>query len=102
MSLVNLEIASDIATITINRPGTNNSLNPVVVHQLSAAFEQAESDEGVDGIVLAGAGKAFAIGADIDFFVRNLESGDFGRIVRFTEQGHRLLDRIEKCSKPVI
>lgn len=102
MSLVNLEIASDIATITINRPGTNNSLNPVVVHQLSVAFEQAESDDGVKGIVLAGAGKAFAIGADIDFFVRNIESGDFKRIVRFTEQGHRLLDRIEKCSKPVI
>jgi len=102
MSLMNLEIASGIATITINRPDTNNSLNPVVVHQFTLAFEQAASDQGVVGIVLAGAGKAFAIGADIDFFVRNIESGDFERIVRFTEQGHQLLDRIEKCSKPVV
>jgi enoyl-CoA hydratase/3-hydroxyacyl-CoA dehydrogenase len=102
MSLVNFEIDEGIATITINRPGTNNSLNPVVVHQLACAFEQAASDERVTGIVLAGAGKAFAIGADIDFFVRNIESGDIERIVKFTEQGHQLLDRIEKCAKPVV
>jgi enoyl-CoA hydratase/3-hydroxyacyl-CoA dehydrogenase len=102
MSLVNFEIEDGIATITINRPGTNNSLNPVVVHQLACAFEQAASDQRVAGIVLSGAGKAFAIGADIDFFVRNIESGDIERIVKFTEQGHQLLDRIEKCTKPVV
>jgi enoyl-CoA hydratase/carnithine racemase len=102
MSLVELKVDEGVATITINRPSANNSLNPAVVHQLACAFEQAAADERVTGIVLAGAGKAFVIGADIDFFVRNIESGDIERIVKFTEQGHRLLDLIEKCAKPVV
>jgi enoyl-CoA hydratase/carnithine racemase len=52
--------------------------------------------------VIAGSGKAFVAGADIRFFVRNMESGNLDRIARFTERGHALLRGIEACPKPVI
>jgi len=99
---VRTELRDGIATLTINRPDALNALNESVVEQLHAAVRQAARDGAVRGIVLAGAGKAFVAGADIRFFVDNIESGDFRRIVAFTEAGHALLAEIDRCPKPVI
>ena len=62
-------------TLTINRPDAMNALNEEVVAQLEAGFAALASDPAVKGIVIAGSGKAFVAGADIRFFVRNIESG---------------------------
>jgi enoyl-CoA hydratase/3-hydroxyacyl-CoA dehydrogenase len=101
-SLVRSDTADGIATITINRPDALNALNEDVVDQLEKAFDTAASDSGVTGIVIAGAGKAFVAGADIRFFVRNIEAGNLDRIAAFTERGQALLRRIETCATPVV
>lgn len=101
-NLVRSDVVNGVATITINRPDALNALNEDVVDQLEKAFDTAASDPAVTGIVIAGAGKAFVAGADIRFFVRNLESGNLDRIAAFTEQGQALLRRIETCGKPVV
>jgi enoyl-CoA hydratase/carnithine racemase len=101
-SLVTLDVNDAIASITINRPTALNSLNPAVVFQLQQKFDEAVADARVRGIVLGGAGKAFVVGADLDFFVRNLDSGDIDRIIKFTESGHRLLNAIDECPKTVV
>jgi enoyl-CoA hydratase/3-hydroxyacyl-CoA dehydrogenase len=100
--LVRTDIVDGIATLTINRPDSMNALNEAVVAQLHGAFRAAAANPAVKGIVLAGAGKAFVAGADIRFFVRNLDSGDLDRIDRFTRAGHDLLNEIDACPKPVI
>jgi enoyl-CoA hydratase/3-hydroxyacyl-CoA dehydrogenase len=100
--LVRRETRDGVATLTINRPDAMNALNETVVSQLHAAFRGAAEDPAVRGIVIAGAGKAFIAGADIRFFVRNLDSGDIDRIVAFTEAGHALLNDIDRCPKPVV
>ena len=87
---------------TFNRPDALNALNPEAVAQFRALLEEARADPSVRGIVIAGAGKAFVAGADIRFFVRNIEEGRFDRIVDFADEGHALLRRIETCPKPVI
>ena len=99
---VRSEVEDGVATLTINRPDAMNALNETVVAQLHAAFKRAAADPKVRGIVIAGAGKAFIAGADIRFFVRNIESGDLKRIVDFTKAGHALLHDIDVCPKPVI
>jgi enoyl-CoA hydratase/3-hydroxyacyl-CoA dehydrogenase len=99
--LVRTEIAGGIATLTINRPDSMNALNEAVVAQLHGAFRAAASNPAVRGIVIAGSGKAFVAGADIRFFVKNIDSGDLDRIVRFTRAGHDLLNEIDACPKPV-
>ena len=100
--LVKSEVKNGIAQLTINRPDAMNALNEAVVAQLHEAFNEAASDPSVKGIVLAGSGKAFVAGADIRFFVRNIDSGDLDRIVQFTKAGHDLLDSIDRCEKPVV
>jgi enoyl-CoA hydratase/3-hydroxyacyl-CoA dehydrogenase len=100
--LVRSGIADGIATLTINRPDALNALNEEVVAQLDKAFNAAANDPAVKGLVIAGSGKAFVAGADIRFFVRHIESGDFDRIAKFTEHGQTLLRTIETCAKPVV
>ncbi|MFP4284259.1 MAG: 3-hydroxyacyl-CoA dehydrogenase NAD-binding domain-containing protein, partial [Desulfovermiculus sp.] len=72
---VDLDIQGNMARITLNRPEAMNALNEVTVDQLEEAFTQAENDPSVACIVFQGAGKAFVAGADIRFFIQNIESG---------------------------
>lgn len=100
--LVRTEIEDGVATLTVNRPDAMNALNETVVSQLHEALSEALAMKSVKGIVIAGAGKAFIAGADIRFFVKNIESGDIPRIEAFTKAGHALLHAIEGSQKPVV
>jgi enoyl-CoA hydratase/3-hydroxyacyl-CoA dehydrogenase len=91
-----------ITTITIDRPDAMNALNETVISQLRDAFQQAVRDPAASGIVIAGAGRSFVAGADIRFFIRNIERGEIDRIVGFTERCQELLLEIQNCPKPVV
>src|SRR6185312_12964534 len=54
-----------IAYVTVNRPKLLNALNTPTWKDLQTAFEDAQNDAKVRGIILTGAGKAFIAGADI-------------------------------------
>ena len=55
-----------IAYVTLNRPKVLNALNKRTWEDLKAAFEDAQDDAAVRGVILTGAGdKAFIAGADI-------------------------------------
>src|SRR6185295_4372824 len=59
-------------------------------------------DPSAKGIVFAGAGRSFIAGADIRFFIRNIESGEVGRIEKLTEDLQALLRAIQDCPKSVV
>ena len=100
--LVKREVRDGVAHLTVNRPDAMNALNEKVVEQLHRAFREAADDDAVRGIVIGGAGKAFIAGADIRFFVRNIDQGNLDRIVNFSQAGHDLLYDIDNCPKPVV
>lgn len=100
--LVKYEVRDGVARLTFNRPDAMNALNPEVARQLEARVADAQADPKVKGIVLAGAGKAFVAGADISFFVKNIERGHFDEIAQFASQGHGILDRLQNGAKPVV
>src|SRR5947199_6032425 len=55
-----------IAYVTVNRPKVLNALNAPTWQDLRTAFEDAQNDPDVRGVILTGAGdKAFIAGADI-------------------------------------
>src|SRR5580765_1465194 len=88
-----------IAYVTLNRPKVLNALNQRTWQDLRAAFEDAQDDAAVRGVILTGAGdKAFIAGADISELaqisaVEAEKSSAFGQAV---------LDLIENLGKPVI
>lgn len=99
---VDLEVRDGIATVTINRPEAMNALNEEVVTQIEERFTEAENRPDVCAVVFRGAGKTFVAGADIRFFVRNIQAGAVDRNVAFARRGHELLLRIENSAKPTI
>jgi len=99
---VDLRVDNGIATIRINRPEVLNALDEEVISQLRERFNQALGVAGLRAIILAGAGKAFVAGADISFFVSNIEANDIARIVSFTRAGQELLRIIETAPVPVV
>ena len=57
--------ADGVARITLNRPLVLNAINRNVTRLLDAAFDQAEADDDVRAVILAGAGRAFSAGGDL-------------------------------------
>ena len=54
-----------IARITLNRPERLNAINQQVPAEIRRAVQEAEADDEVHVIVLAGAGRAFCAGYDL-------------------------------------
>ncbi len=59
------ELATGVATITLNRPEVYNALNDKITYELQDAFKAVSKDDAVRVVVLAGAGKAFCAGQDL-------------------------------------
>ncbi len=102
IQLVRVETNDGIATITLRRPDVMNALNETVVSQLRAAFHGVAKNDAVRGIVIAGSGKAFVAGADIRFFIQNIDNDEIARTVEFTRAAQDLLREIDHCAKPVV
>lgn len=102
MELVKSHTENGVTTIMVNRPDAMNALNENVGQQLEAAFTRASKDSHTTGIVIAGAGRSFVAGADIRFFIRNIEHQELSRTAKFTERLQTLLRAIQDCPKPVV
>jgi enoyl-CoA hydratase len=88
-----------IAYVTVNRPKVLNALNTPTWKDMRTAFEDAQDDTAIRGVILTGAGnKAFIAGADI---------GELAHVSAFEAEqssrfGQDVLDLIEDLGKPVI
>lgn len=88
-----------IAYITVNRPKVLNALNTPTWSDLKTAFEDAQDDAAIRGVILTGAGdKAFIAGADISELIQ-VGAFEAEQSSRF---GQEVLDLIENLGKPVI
>jgi enoyl-CoA hydratase len=101
LKLVNVlyEKRDAIAYVTVNRPKVLNALNTPTWRDLRAAFEDAQKDPMVRGVILTGIGnKAFIAGADIGELAQ-ASAVDAERSSRF---GQEVLDLVENLGKPVL
>ncbi len=64
-SLVLLDVADGVATITLNNPGERNTLTAPMVAEITAAMDRIESDSAIGAIVVTGAPPAFCAGANL-------------------------------------
>lgn len=93
------ELNDGVATITINRPQTYNSLSLAATGELIKAFKSAGRDPEVRALVLTGTGKGFSSGADVDELAQN---GDID-ITKVLRDGlNTLVTTMRGLEKPVI
>ena len=69
MSFETIQLTKDgpRATVTITRPEVRNAFDDRVVRELTEAFESLGNDDATRVIVLAGEGKVFSAGADLNW-----------------------------------
>jgi enoyl-CoA hydratase len=99
--LVLSERRGAVALLTLNRPDKLNAINGAVIEALDAALDAAASDEAVRAIVVAGAGRAFSAGFDLDMGVGDGKpvAADLRRAL---ENDFRLIMRFWDSPKPTI
>ncbi|MDD2468427.1 MAG: enoyl-CoA hydratase-related protein [Desulfobulbus sp.] len=94
-----VEINEGVGVVTINRPHALNALNADTIQELFHAFTAMETNSKVKAVILTGAGsKAFVAGADI----AEMLGLDPITAREFAFSGQKMLNTIEKLSKPVI
>ena len=92
-------VENGIATITMNRPKSLNSMNDALIDGLHEALTKAENDEAVRCIVLTGNGKAFCAGGDLSF-LNGLEGTAAKK--NFIAKVGAVAKRITVIEKPII
>lgn len=68
--LVVVRLDGPVATVTMARPEVHNAFNEHLIAQLHEAFRSLATDDSVRVVVLAGEGKSFSAGADLDWMRR--------------------------------
>ncbi|WP_293728938.1 enoyl-CoA hydratase-related protein [uncultured Phascolarctobacterium sp.] len=92
-------VENHIATITMNRPKSLNSMNDGLINGLHDALDKAEADSEVKCIVLTGSGKAFCAGGDLSYL--NGLTGTAAKKAFIAKVGD-VAKRITVMEKPVI
>lgn len=101
MSRLTYHIADRVATITLNRPDKRNALNGALVRELREAFARAEADDHVKVIVLAGNGKAFCAGADLEY-LQQLQQNNYEENLADSRELMQLMEEMYTLPKVVI
>lgn len=99
-----LHIAVDargVARVTMTRPEVFNAFNEQMIGELDQAFERLTADPKVRIIVLAGAGKAFSAGADIQWMQRAAQASQEWNL-QDARRFAAMLYRIQSCPKPTL
>lgn len=100
MSLVTVETADSVATVTLNRPEAMNALSKALRSELYHAMVALDRDENVRAVILTGAGeRAFTAGLDL----KELGSDPNGLSAANAEGAEENpVKAVELCRKPVI
>lgn len=92
-----VDVADDVALITLNRPDALNALNSKLMSELTKALTDADKSDKVRCIVITGSEKAFAAGADI----KEMAEQSFVDMYKANFFGDEC-DRFVKVRKPII
>jgi enoyl-CoA hydratase/carnithine racemase len=91
-----------VATITFNRPDRLNSLTFDVYRELIEVFAALRARDSVRVVVIAGQGRGFCSGGDVEDIIGELFSRDMSGLLEFTRMTCELIRNIRALHKPVI
>lgn len=98
------EKADGVATITLNRPDAQNSLNMKLLEEANEALTDAQNDPAVRVLLITAKGRSFCAGADLKMVNSWNRNGEVDKEAEaaFHKAATTMFDQIEKCKKPVI
>ncbi|CAM2183961.1 methylglutaconyl-CoA hydratase [Paraburkholderia sacchari] len=96
-----VDVSAQVATVTLNRPDVRNAFNETMIADVTAAFTALGVRDDVRVIVLAGNGKAFCAGADLNWMRKMAGYSDEENRADALRLA-RMLSTVYRCPKPVI
>ena len=93
--------APGVAQVTMSREAVFNAFDEAMIDELDRAFAQLVADPAVRVIVLAGAGRHFSAGADLQWMQRASQASREWNL-QDARRFAGMLARIEACPKPVV
>lgn len=93
--------AGGVATVTLSRPGRHNAFDDALIRELHGALAELAGDAAVRALVLAGAGKSFCAGADLQWMKRAADY-DERQNVADAEALAGLLDALFRFPRPTV
>jgi len=96
-----IERSGKVATLWMNRPEVFNAFNEQLIADLTQACLQLDADPGIRVVVLAGRGKHFSAGADLNWMRRAAEGSEADNL-EDARRFARMLRTLAALSKPTI
>jgi 2-(1,2-epoxy-1,2-dihydrophenyl)acetyl-CoA isomerase len=97
-----VERTGGVATVTLRRPESMNSLSVELKEALLAALRDVAADDTVRAVVLTGEGRAFCVGQDLREHVGMLESGDPAPLSTVRTHYNPITLALAELPKPVV
>jgi enoyl-CoA hydratase len=98
MELVTLERRGPLAVLTLDRPKALNAIDTAMLEAICARCDEVAKDAEIRAVVLTGAGRAFAAGADI----AEMRAQSPAEAEAFSRLGHRATAALESLAVPTI
>jgi len=98
---IEIHVEHGVAVLWLNRPEVRNAFNDIMIAELTAAFAELDADPAVRAVVLAGRGKVFCAGADLNWMKRMGEM-DFEENRKDALAFGAMLNRLHALKKPTI
>ncbi len=70
-----IELTGPVATLWMNRPDLHNAFDEILIAELTAACIALDEDKDIRIVILAGRGKSFSAGADLNWMKRAANNG---------------------------
>src|SRR5689334_12316233 len=96
------EVRDHVATLTLDRPDTLNSLTFEVYAELERTFRALAVEEDVHAVVVTGAGRGFCSGGSVNDIIGPLFEMDAAERLAFTRLTGALIGAIRQLRKPVV
>lgn len=87
-----------VGILTMNRPEALNALNILTFHELNQLFDELEKERQLTALVITGAGRAFAAGADL----KECVDAGIEENRNYAELAQHTFNRLENLPFPVV
>ena len=105
LNTLQIEIADEIATLTLDRPDAFNAMSPELIGELVVAMAWLADQGDFRALIVTGAGAAFCAGGDVTWFRKGIEDADHdisADVRRGADALHAAIIDLHRIEQPVI
>ena len=101
LSMLEITVRNAIAIVVLNRPDVHNAFNETLIAEFTDTLNALDRDDATRAVVIAGAGKSFCAGADLNW-MKKLAAFSAAENLADAKALAKMLETLYRLSKPTI